>query len=50
MIVVYQDDLGIACVEIDTRYGVTFDGRNAYFTDTDNSDYTVPVSQLVKIG
>ncbi len=50
MIIVYQDELGIVCVEVSTEYGITFDGVYAYFNDTENRDYRVPIGQLVSIG
>ena len=52
MQICYRDDIGLVVVEIDmdATAGVGFDGRYAYFTDTEGRDYRVPVDQIVLIG
>lgn len=49
MYITYQDDLGVICVEVNTEYGVTFDGVYAYFNDSTNLDYRVSVADIIEI-
>lgn len=52
MQICYRDDLGLVVVEVDTNStnGVGFDGKHAYFTDTEGRDYRIDVDQIVLIG
>lgn len=49
MIVTYQDELGLIEVMVDEKYGVGFDGTEAYFTDEDGVDYRIDVKHIVGI-
>jgi hypothetical protein len=47
MIITYRDELGL--VSLESVVCISFDGENAYFTDTDGKDYKVSVEYLVSI-
>lgn len=52
MQICYRDELGLVTVEVnmaDTA-GVGFDGQYAYFNDTENRDYRIPITDIVLIG
>ena len=49
MKVTYQDELGLIEVKVDEKYGVGFDGTEAYFTDEDGTDYKVNILHLISI-
>lgn len=49
MLVAYQDELGLIEVKVDEKYGVGFDGTEAYFTDEDGKDYRIDVKYIVGI-
>ena len=50
MTITYRDNIGYISVEVNTEYGINFDGTSAYFTDTENSDYKISVSDIVEIN
>lgn len=51
MKICYRDDLGLNVTEVSTdTAGISFDGRYAYFTDTENRDYRISVQNIVMIG
>lgn len=59
MKIIYRDELGVvsndrlfhrlAEVDVNTEYGISFDGKFAYFSDEQNRDYRVATSALVEI-
>ena len=52
MKITFRDDLGIVTLEVhtDDSFGITFDGRYAYFSDVEGRDYRIPVKDIVLIG
>lgn len=49
MKIIYRDELGVVSVDVNTEYGISFDGKFAYFSDEQNRDYRVATSALVEI-
>ena len=52
MIICYRDDIGLVTDKIDmtNSAGVAFDGKYAYFTDTNGTDHKVLIKNIVMIG
>jgi len=44
----YSDGLGLATVEIDES-GITCDGEYAFFADTEDRDYRIPLHNVFSI-
>lgn len=49
MSIIYADEIGVKMVEVDEEYGVSFCDGNAYFTDIEDVDYTIPVESVRQI-
>jgi len=50
MKITYRDELGLIAVDVDTEYGICFDGSYAYFSDTYGMDYRISADMIVMIG
>ena len=50
MIVTYRDELGLISIQMNDTYGLQFSEDVVYFTDKDDRDYEIPLSQMISVA
>lgn len=49
MAITYRDEIGTLVVYVNREYGISFCDGFVYFSDNDDHDYKIPVSEVISI-
>lgn len=49
MTITYRDEIGYVECEVNTEYGICFDGTFAHFNDAENNDCRVAIADIISI-